>query len=170
MKKILVLLGVCSSFLCDASVVVSSSAYMTSSLTNATGNGPVVPIPFNAVTFDDGSCFNLTNGQYVAPGDGTLIINGVVEVSNLSSNHNTLGVLILNATSGEQRYVYAINPYPIQDTVPPSGYSQMPYAETMKCSEGDVFVLDVFVLGGTQTVTINGGNRETRLSMNFFAD
>ncbi len=163
-------LFVFTAFSLEAGVVSSSSAYLTANLTNATGNGPVVAIPFDAVSFDDASCFNLSNGQYTAPGDGTLIINGVVEIANLSSNHNTLGVVVRNSTRSEQRYMYAINPYPIQDTVPPSGYSQLPYATTMKCTEGDIFILQVFVIGGTQTVNIIGGLAETRFSLNYFAD
>lgn len=170
MKKIMCALSLSLMALCDASVVVSSSAYMTSNLTNITGSSGIVSVPFNAVTFDDGSCFNTSNGQYVAPGDGTLIITGIIEVSNLSSSHNTFAAIVVNTTTSEQRYVYAINAFPIQDAVPPSGYSQMPFSETMKCSNGDVFVLKVFVIGGTQTVTINGGVAETRLSMNFFAN
>lgn len=170
MKLIYTLLAIIACSFLEAGVVQSSSAYLTSNLTNATGNGPIVAVPFDAVTFDSGSCFNLSNGEYTAPGNGTLIITGICEISNLSSNHNTWGVYILNVTQSEQRYVFAINPYPIQDTVPPSGYSQLPFSETMRCSQGDVFVLKCFVQGGTQTVTINGGNRETRLSMNFFPD
>lgn len=141
---------------------------MTNDLIKATGNGSIVNVPFDSITFDDSSSFNFSNGSYVAPGDGTLIITGIVEVSNLNSNHATFAVVIYNSTNYEQRYVYAINAYPIQDTVPPNGYSQLPFCETMKCSEGDIFYLQVFVIGGTQTVTINGGNRETRLSFNFF--
>lgn len=155
-------------FICySVSAVISSSAYLTSNLINATGNGPIVYVPFNAVTFDDGNCFNLSNGSYIAPGNGTLIINGEIEVSNVTIDHKTLGILLYNATTSEQRYVYAINPYYLIDSVYP-GYAQIPFSETMKCSTGDIFYLIVFVQGGTQTVTIVGGNRETRLSMNFF--
>ena len=170
MKYIFVLLAIFACSIAQAGVVQSSSAYLTSSLTNATGNGPVVTVPFDAVTFDDGSCFNLSNGHYSATGDGTLLIDGVVEVSNLNSAHATFAVVVKNITTGEQRYMYAINAWPIQDAVPPSGYSQVPYACTMKCSEGDEFVLQVFVIGGTVTVTINGGAAETRFSLNYFAD
>jgi hypothetical protein len=150
--------------------VISASAYLTSSLTNCTGNGPLVYIPFNAVTFDDASSFNLSNGSYICSETGTLIINGIVEVSEIASSHTTLAVVVINQTTSEQRYVLCVNPYPILDGVPPHGYYQSSFATTMKCTEGDVFYLVVFVLGGTQTVTINGGQMETRMSYNLFSD
>lgn len=148
--------------------LISSSAYLTSSVNNSTGDGTILYVPFNAVTFDDANCFNLSNGTYVAPANGTLIITGIIEIANVSSTHNTFAVVLSNMTASENRYVYAINPYYLQDTVPPSGYSQLPYCETMKCSEGDVFCVMVFVIGGSKTVNVIGGMQETRLSMNFF--
>ena len=147
--------------------VVSSSAYLLTNLNNSTGDGTFIYVPFNAVSFDDGACFNLSNGHYTAPGDGTLIINGIVEVSKLSSSHQTLAIVVYNQTNSQQRYMYAINPYPLQDSVYP-GYCQLPFATTMKCSAGDVFQLLVFVIGGNKTVDLVGGQAETRLSVNFF--
>lgn len=167
MKKLLLTLFLCLCFI-NVWGISSSSAYMTNSLTNATGNGPIVNIPFNAITFDDTSSFNLSNGQYTAPGTGTLIVTGIIEISNVGPLHKTFAAIIKNVTTSEERYVYAINPYHLQDDVPPTGYSLLPFCETMKCSSGDIFVLQVFVIGGPITVTINGGSKETRLSFNYF--
>jgi hypothetical protein len=165
--KALCLLAFASSPLSAA--LVSASAYLTTSLNNATGQNIIVDIPFNAVTFDDATSFNLSNGQYTCAHTGTLIITGIIEVSNVSALQKTLGVILINLTTNEPRYVYAINAYYLQDGVPPSGYSQLPFCETMKCTAGDVFALKVFVIGGTaNTVNIIGGQQETRLSMNLF--
>lgn len=149
--------------------VVSSSAYLSHDLIESTGNGTHVSIPFDTISFDDCHGFQ-QDGSYVAPNKGTLIITGIIEVSNLNALHKTLAVIVTNETTNEIRYLYAINPVPLQDGVPPSGYSQVPFALTMKCKKNDRFVMKVAVNGGIQTATIKGGAAETRLEFNFFAD
>lgn len=143
-------------------MVVSASAYLTNGLVNATGDGTHVWIPFNATVFDIGSNFNLTNGSWVAPSDGIVLINGGIEIYNLSASHNMFEYLIYNQTTTEQRYCTVKNAYVDRNA---TGYYMETFSETMQCSQGDVFFLIASVYNGTKTVTITGGTRETRFNL-----
>lgn len=139
------------------------SVYMANNLTNATGDGTSVWIPFDTENFDVGDNFNTSTHRFIAPEDGYYLINGAVEVSNLLSSHSTFSIQVQNETANFQNYTHSFNPYPIASTVGATNYVMFPYATILQMDADDELKVGVRVANGTKVVTVNGGYRESTL-------
>lgn len=135
----------------SSGISVGFTASLTSTATNATGDGTVFDIVSYTEQSDISSNFNATTGVFTAPSDGLYLFFLVVQLSNLSSSH-TDGYT--RFTDGSNNfYISRFNPYTYDGTtaVPiVSGIfiAQLTASTTIKAQ--------VQVTGGTKTVSVNG--------------
>ena len=126
--------------------------YQSSTLSNATGDGTTVTVPYNTVKFDNSSSFNTGTYTFTAPITGKYVfgfnvyLNGIVAVNNSMT-------MILNTTSTS--YQVFVNPYAIQasGTGPLIQY----YTACVGMTVGDTAYVQVQVYATTKGVNIQAG-------------
>lgn len=76
-------------------------AYLSSNVTNVTGNGTTYIIPFDTILYENGgSNFNTTTGVYTVPMDGNYLIASAMLMNNMlnSANGNLSGIVVNGLT------------------------------------------------------------------------
>lgn len=141
----------------------SFSAYVTTAITNATGDGTNYQLGTSALTeaFDRGNNFN-TNGTFTAPDTGIYLLGMGVVCTNLSVGHTDFNNFIqVTGTSAKVYNGASLNPFVCKGTG--SDFSQVTSCLAMMTA-GDTALAFVAVNGSTKTVTISGtgaGNENT---------
>jgi len=135
---------------------VSFYVYLSANITNATGDGTLVTLPFNTVQYDSGSNFDTTNHWFLAPITGIYYFNLTVDTDDMpiastgafyyQSQYFVNGSNVANA-------FHAIFP---EATVNPSAYI-VSGPTLLSLTAGDQVDGRLIIGGCTKTVTIEGG-------------
>lgn len=132
----------------------SFSAYQSSNLSNATGDGTLYTIgSSSALTeyYDLGGDFN-TNGTFTAPADGYYFFTGTVLLNNISSSMTT-GEVYITHTSIRTWQSNTLSPAAVKD---PNNIVSMSCTVFTFMSAGDTCKLQVKISNGTKTATVVG--------------
>ena len=125
-------------------------AFLTTSLSNFTGNGLATAL-FDTVLFDTGSGYSPGTGTYTAPQSGYYIFTFSIQVNNLQVNH-TIGGAFINSFGGGNgtSVVNLINPYAVSQPDPVSATQSMSFSGStiVYLSSGQSTFISVNVDGG----------------------
>lgn len=124
-------------------------AYCGSNYLNVTGNSVTYKVQFESELFDQGSNYNTGTYTFTAPTTGIYILSYSIFLSTGSTRTGARSILVTTSRSYENDFVYTSN------TLLDLTLSQCILA---KMTSGDTAYVNVFVVGGTQTVTV-GSNR-----------
>ena len=127
-----------------------AKAYLSASQTNATGDGTSFLIPFDTVSYDNTSSWNLGTGVYTVPTTGVYFICGALEWLKVSG---TPTEIVLNLTGTKSKTFLLMSPQGSD-----SGTLQLTFSCMDTFTAGNTISLTVQVLGSTKTSTIAGGN------------
>ena len=135
------------------------STHLTTSLTNATGDGTVVSYGSTGTTkdWDNHNDVVASAGSFLAPTTGVYEFYMQVSLSNLSSSHtySQLGVVVNGGTYAGTYYALLTNPY--QNSIGNSG-NLIIYGTIQIKMEAGIYAYPVInVNNGTKTVGITGG-------------
>lgn len=126
--------------------------YVSSAMSNATGDGTVVTVIFNAQTWQQGSNFNTSTGVFTCPSTGTYLITGQVTLAGLGAGHTACEMNIAGSGGTFTRQVY--NPYAMSEqtlvTLPICGINQYTASSTI--------FINIGVFFSTKTVSILNDN------------
>jgi hypothetical protein len=136
------------------------SAYLTTTIPNATGDGTNALIIYDTERFDIGSNYNTATGLFTAPVTGHYIFGGDAHLENLSAGVTaTLGHLAVNATL---TYRFFEIDKGSSGTLTGASFSLIIFLNA-----GDTFSVYVSATGGTKTAGITGTSGS--LCANFFS-
>lgn len=140
---------------------VAFQSYVTTNVTNVTGDGTAYTIIFNATAFDQGSHFNTSTGTFTAPITGRYLLSTIVTFGNLGAAH-TSGLLEIITTAS----TYAIclgNPF----VTSVSGQVYWNGSILANMTAGDTAIVQLKVSGSTKTVTLASGGGSASLTTTF---
>ena len=131
-------------------------AYLNTTASNATGDGTVYNIVYDAEVYDQANNFNITTGIFTAPFDGIYMFSGSAFLLGLSPAF-TVGILQLNITgniSTAKSYIIDyINPGAVETS---SNFYQADGSTILaKMTALDEAFISIQVGGSTSTVSIN---------------
>lgn len=129
-------------------------AHLSSTSSNATGDGTAVTIVCNTVDFDQASNYNNGTGTFTCPVAGIYFIGAEVLLNSLGAGHTSGNLIILNGSSVTQATLFAGNPGAQRDS---SNNLTLQGSYITKASAGDTFNLKVTISNSTKTVAIQGG-------------
>ncbi len=132
---------------------VSFSAYISSAVSNVTGNGTPYTVIFDTELFDDGgNNYDPTTGVFTAPVTGKYIIPVQVTLMGLTIDHTNAFLNIVTSSGQVTQICAAVNPFAVQA----SGYYSIQGSALIDLTAGDTFTIVVTVLGTTQVVGVYG--------------
>jgi len=133
--------------------------YISSSLTNVTGDGTTYTVIYDSERFDQNSDFNTGTGTFTAPVTGKYQLNTEIAVSNLAAGH-TAGFIEINTSNANYRG-NQYNPVGVAS----SGATTYCASVTADMDAADTAITRVRITGSTKTVTVAGDG--TNYSTNF---
>ena len=148
-----------STFTCDANNYVTNSsqplvfAYLSTSISNATGDGTNAVIICNSTSVNQSSSYNTSTGVFTAPKAGRYLLQGSIGLGPLGMTH-TSGILNIQFTSLSYQ-TNALNYFSIRD-----GNSNvvMCFNAQENMNASDQLIIGQQVQGSSKTVAILGGS------------
>lgn len=126
----------------------AGSWFVSSAMSNATGNGTVVTVVFNSQVFQQGSNFNTGTGVFTCPSNGIYLITGQVTLSGLGASHTACEMNVVSNAGTFTRQVY--NPYAMSE----AGLVTLPICGVNSYSSTNTIYINIGVYNGTKTVNI----------------
>lgn len=124
------------------------SWYVSTAMSNATGDDTVVTVVFNSQVFQQGSNFNTTTGVFTCPSTGIYLITGQVTLSGLDAGHTACELNLVSSAGTFTRQVY--NPYAMSE----AGLVTLPICGINSYSATNTIFVNIGVFNGTKTVNI----------------
>jgi hypothetical protein len=145
-------LGITPSFQNNPSNQVNFLAYLGTNDTDQTGDGTQYTLgSSNALTIVNNVGSGLaTNGTFTAPSAGIYLFTGVVILGNLLDTHTSGQLVILKNST--QFTLNGCNPYVVQSATRSVG-CYFNGSLTINLAANDTIVFQIWVFGGTKTVT-----------------
>jgi len=129
-------------------------AYLSSSLTNQTGDGTAVNLPFDATSVNDGGYFDTTAHTFTAPVAGAYLFNTNLYVQNLGAA-DTIGFAQFDINTGALDYIFIDSNFAnMRDA---NNNFAVNAGQIIHLAAGDVVVVQCAVIGGAKTVGFAGG-------------
>lgn len=129
------------------------SAYLSSAVTNVTGDGTSYIVAYDSTNFDQGSNFNTSTNKYVAPVAGKYLFTGIMYIQNLGVAHTNLNIILGNVTTAVSYYCWINNP--VVQAV--SGVYNINFSKIISCAASDNIDVVIVVSGSTKTVGLLNG-------------
>ena len=130
------------------------SAFLSSDASNVTGDGTVYPIVYDSVSYNVGTSYNVSTGEFTAPADGTYLFLCQVGIIGSTGAGATSTVLKLNFSGGYVNlWEGATNVY--EDT---SNVASINGSCILTLSASDVVTTSLTCSGGTLDVSVDGDN------------
>ncbi len=132
---------------------VGSSAFLTTDVPNATGNGAMFAIPYDATIYNDGSAYDTTTFVYTAAKTGKYTFSGTVGIIILNPTETQAAIFL--QTTAQLFQIYTINPFAMSG----NGNLIIPFVKTCQMTAGDTAYVQVGVYGGaSDDVTVSANN------------
>lgn len=119
-------------------------AYVTSELSNVTGDNTVYDVIFGTEVFDTNSDYNASTGILTSPVDGKYFISCSLLIRDLTSSSFNSVTIDINSSNNNYGRLVQENPYAIRD-----------YSSTLCGGESQVIDMDA---GDTAKITLRIGN------------
>ena len=137
---------------------------LTTSATNATGDGTQYTLICDNVVVNAGSGYDNTTGIFTAPSNGSYAFNFNIFLSNLSSSHTDV-VVYFQFSGGSSDRILSVNPYVVMSS---TGLMGLSVATTKYILAAQTVKVLIAVSGGTKTVTVEGGTPDAFSTFNGF--
>ena len=128
---------------------ISFSAYLSTTQSNVTGDGTIVPVIFDTALVNYGGGYNTSTGVFTAPFPGNYQFNYIIFYGNTS-----VSTAIINAFQGNNFNVRA-------DQIEFASTFSNAYASSgsmiFTMAAGDTMFMTAAAFGGTKTASIDGG-------------
>lgn len=132
------------------------AAQVTTTVTNATGDGTVVTIVAETEIFDQGSDYDTGTGTFTAPVTGRYLFNCGCQLSVLGAGHTAGFYQIL--TSNRFAETFRFNPANLRDT---NNFVAMSGGVLIDMDASDTMTFRIGVFNSTKTVSITGNANMT---------
>ena len=129
-------------------------AYLSSSLTDVTGDGTIYTIAYDSTSVNQGTVFDTGTYTFTAPVTGNYLFTGTAVVENLGATHTQMNYLLYKNAS-VQYYVVSCNPYAMANT-DGSNYA-FTYSIVIPLTAADTVIVLIYVATTSKTVGLGGG-------------
>ncbi len=132
------------------------SAYLSSPLSNQTGDGTVVTIPFDSTYVNVGSHYNPSNGQFTPSDTGNYLITCTLLLSGVTAAFNQVLARFTTNISGSTDVRFC----QVNGTAADATGNQLGASGSLilRLTSGSTVQVDVFATTGTKTVGVTFGN------------
>lgn len=130
-------------------------AYVSSTITNVTGDGTVYIIIFDTEDLDAGGDYDVSNGRFTAPVAGNYLFNATVVMNGITSSHTTFSSELIRSAPALASRISQGDAFSMATagnvcTVAGSWVVSMTAGQTMRCT--------LTVTGGTKVVGVAGSS------------
>lgn len=129
-------------------------AYLSSSVTDVTGDGTVYTVLWNAERFDVDSEFDTSTGKFIVSVAGIYRFSTAVRISGVQSTHNSFS---LNISAGGVNYnLGMLDPYSCGEKASGNNAVNMGGSVLVSLAENDEVYVYITVTNGSKVIDVNG--------------